>query len=425
MTTEIRNHAAYRPTYGQAYRPGIRMLMLASLLAVMLGVSGCVGSRSVPLANGSSVPASGVVTVRPGDTVYSIARRYGVSQRELIERNNLQPPYLLRVGERLSLSTPRRHVVRPGDTISEIAERYGVSQRDLVTQNGLNPPYLIRVGDRLSLPGSRQAQAPRSDGSNGGVIGSRAPQTVPIPPVTAGSGGSGASSAPPIRTADQGDGKPWSSGGRLYFPVPGGQAGSQTGGALGAPPVPTPRPGGSGGQTAQASASVSPASVSPTVRPTVRPKGPIGDLTPPPRSGRFIWPLEGRVIGGFGPRKSGLSNDGINIAAPAGTPIRAAENGVVVYAGNELRGFGNLLLIKHADDWVTAYAHAQTLNVTRGDRVERGQVIATVGSTGNVGRPQLHFEIRKGQRPIDPRGELPKTRTSMLPRLGNPAFRPG
>ena len=124
---------------------------------------------------------------------------------------------------------------------------------------------------------------------------------------------------------------------------------------------------------------------------------------------------DGRVIAGFGPREGGLHNDGINIAAERGTQVRAAENGVVVYAGNELRGFGNLLLIKHADGWTTAYAHADKLLVRRGDRVERGQPIATVGQTGNVDRPQLHFEIRRGPRAVDPRDELGAARASTAP----------
>jgi len=93
----------------------------------------------------------------------------------------------------------------------------------------------------------------------------------------------------------------------------------------------------------------------------------------------------------------------VNIAAPRGTPIRAAENGVVVYAGNELRGFGNLLLIRHDGGWMTAYGHAEELLVKRGDRIRRGQIIAKVGSTGNVTSPQLHFEIRRGTRAVNPR----------------------
>ena len=122
-----------------------------------------------------------------------------------------------------------------------------------------------------------------------------------------------------------------------------------------------------------------------------------------PRGGeRFLWPVKGQIISGFGPKKGGLNNDGINISAPAGTSVMAADNGVVAYAGNELRGFGNLLLIRHADGWVTAYAHNAKLLVKRGEKVKRGQAIAQIGSTGNVSAPQLHFEIRKGTDPVDP-----------------------
>ena len=104
----------------------------------------------------------------------------------------------------------------------------------------------------------------------------------------------------------------------------------------------------------------------------------------------------------YGPKKDGLHNDGINIAAPRGSPVRAADNGVVAYVGNELRGFGNLLLIKHANGWMTAYAHNEAILVGRGARVKRGQTVARVGDSGSVVSPQLHFEIRRGIRAVDP-----------------------
>jgi murein DD-endopeptidase MepM/ murein hydrolase activator NlpD len=120
----------------------------------------------------------------------------------------------------------------------------------------------------------------------------------------------------------------------------------------------------------------------------------------------FRWPAKGRIIAGFGPRTNGQTNDGINIALPEGTPIKAAEDGVVAYAGNELKGYGNLVLVRHADGYVTAYAHAKELLVKRGDPIKRGQTIARSGQTGNVDAPQLHFEIRKGPSPIDPMPHL-------------------
>lgn len=116
----------------------------------------------------------------------------------------------------------------------------------------------------------------------------------------------------------------------------------------------------------------------------------------------FRWPAKGRIIAGFGPKTNGQTNDGINIALPEGTAIKAAQDGVVAYAGNELKGYGNLVLVRHAEGYVTAYAHAKELMVKRGDQIKRGQTIAKVGQTGNVDAPQLHFEIRKGPAPIDP-----------------------
>ena len=125
-----------------------------------------------------------------------------------------------------------------------------------------------------------------------------------------------------------------------------------------------------------------------------------------------MWPLRGNVLSSFGPKPGGLQNDGINIAAARGAPVRAAENGIVVYAGNELKGFGNLLLVRHADGWMTAYAHLDEILVERGAAVQRGQSVAKVGQTGSVGSPQLHFEMRRAGRAVDPRGVLAPIQTA-------------
>lgn len=122
-----------------------------------------------------------------------------------------------------------------------------------------------------------------------------------------------------------------------------------------------------------------------------------------PDAAQFTWPLRGRILADFGPTASGGRNDGINIAAKAGAPIRAAADGKVTYTGSELKGYGNLVLIQHDDGYVTAYAHAASIAVGRGDRVQKGQVIAYAGETGDVAEPQLHFEIRHGVEPVNPR----------------------
>jgi murein DD-endopeptidase MepM/ murein hydrolase activator NlpD len=112
--------------------------------------------------------------------------------------------------------------------------------------------------------------------------------------------------------------------------------------------------------------------------------------------------VQGPVLSKFGPKGQGLSNDGVNIAAPKGSPVVAASNGIVVYAGNEMKGFGNLVLIRHQGGWVTAYAHLDRTLVAKDAVVAKGDMIGTVGKTGNVASPQLHFETRFKDKPIDP-----------------------
>ncbi len=142
--------------------------------------------------------------------------------------------------------------------------------------------------------------------------------------------------------------------------------------------------------------------------PTTQP----ANYAPPSGSLSFSWPLNGQVIADYGTTVGGERNDGINIAAPVGTPIRAAAAGQISYAGNELRGYGNLVLIKHDDGYVTAYAHADRIVVNRGDAVQKGQIIGYAGQTGDVTSPQLHFEIRKGVTPVNPRTLLYTARAS-------------
>jgi murein DD-endopeptidase MepM/ murein hydrolase activator NlpD len=173
--------------------------------------------------------------------------------------------------------------------------------------------------------------------------------------------------------------------------------------------APSPRPSTSVRQTPRAAptaaASLSPSAAPPPVG--VRTEAETAQAEPAqatsPHGSHFSWPLNGRVLAGYGAVTGGGHNDGINIAAPRGTPIVAMEGGTVAYAGNELRGYGNLILIKHAEGWISAYGHCDELLVKKGDQVHRGTVIAKVGATGNVNEPQLHFELRRGKQPVDPR----------------------
>jgi murein DD-endopeptidase MepM/ murein hydrolase activator NlpD len=123
---------------------------------------------------------------------------------------------------------------------------------------------------------------------------------------------------------------------------------------------------------------------------------------PAEQAANFRWPAQGRVISGFGAKGASGTNDGINIAMPEGTPVRAAEGGMVIHADDALKGYGKLVLVRHPNGYVSVYAHNGEIKVKRGESVKRGQVIAASGSSGNVTSPQLHFQIRKGSQAVDP-----------------------
>ncbi|MFQ5764346.1 MAG: peptidoglycan DD-metalloendopeptidase family protein [Rhodospirillales bacterium] len=269
-----------------------------------------------------------------------------------------------------------------GDTVYGLARRHRVAVRAIIEANRLRPPYHLDVGQRVVLP-----RAPRHTVRRGETLYAIARAYGANPYDIARLNGL---RPPYLIRAGQGLAIPGRGGVRTAA------RGAAQGAAKGAVKAPSGKKAPGTPDTSQAPSLSAP-----------RKPPPPALARPPAASGKgFIWPVKGRVLSGFGAKARGLRNDGINIAAKLGAPVRAAENGVVAYAGNELRGFGNLLLIKHAGGWVTAYAHTERMLVKRGDRVRKGQRIATVGATGNVRDPQLHFELRRGRRAKDPSKHL-------------------
>jgi murein DD-endopeptidase MepM/ murein hydrolase activator NlpD len=324
-----------------------------------------------------AIPHPDRVEVRPGDTLYGISRRYGVPVRSIIDANALSPPYRLLAGTELTLPQVREYIVRPGDTLYGISRLYGVDTSTLARTNHLAPPYTIRVGEALALPSRPQPLAT----AQVAAVSAPPPAQRPAP-----------QSTPQRATVSS---APLPSPAAVAPPrLPPAQE------ARSAVPQPTPSPAAHNG-----AASSPPNAASAAEEPPPPPQ--TAALSPPLPAKAFIWPVQGRILSAYGPGPGGTHNDGINIAAPAGTPVLAARDGVVAYAGNELRGYGYLILLKHADGWMTAYAHNEKLLVKRGQRVKRGQPIAKVGETGAVSEPQLHFEIRRGTRALDPTDYLP------------------
>ncbi len=259
-------------------------------------------SASTPVA----VASAGVVTVAPGQTLYSIARANGVTVDALMRANGITNASRVQAGAQLRI---------PGGTGAPV-------------QVAINQPTNGSLG---TVPGSTRTDA--------------GPTLIPAP----------VPSAPPSVVANT--------------PVAPTIAAT--------PPV----------------ATTTPVATQPS--------------TPPSTSGtEFRWPVNGRMISSFGVKPDGERNDGINLAVPEGTSIKATEAGTVIYAGNEIAGYGNLILVRHAGGWVSAYAHAKEIMVERGQTVARGQTIAVVGATGSVTQPQLHFELRQGSTPVNPLDHL-------------------
>lgn len=297
-------------------------------------------------ANARTVAAS-TYSVQPGDTLRGIGNRTGAGSDAIARANGLAPPYALRPGQSLSIPGGRYHAVAEGETGIAIAVAYGVRWSDIVDSNGLSEPYVLRRGQRLLLPGGEMPAAPV------------AAQPVQAP----------ASSLEQRAAAFRID---------IDDVLTGGQ-----------PAVAEEKP----RTVAKAQPRPLPSNVA-----IAQPGG---------FSGQFAWPLKGNIISRFGPGESGAKNNGIDIAAPIGTPIRAAADGVVAYAGDSIAVFGGLILITHGSGWVSAYGHANRIDVVRGQKVTKGQVIGLSGDTGYASKPKLHFELRKDRVPINPMTQLP------------------
>lgn len=323
----------------------------------------------------------GVHTVTQGETLWNIAQRYRLPLRDIMNINDLEPPYRLSSGMRLKLPPPREYKTQQGDSLRSVAQIFSVSPKEIVAINHLAPPYALRPGQVLRLPsvlgdvGQMQAENNNNIGeSNQNIndfsVTAPGPQAVEIVPLS----DSPATASPSAKPVD----------------------------VAALPPQP---------KSVESPVDLRVSTPDPVRAPSQAAKE-VGATKPilikniPALAGQFIKPVQGQIISSFGSKAGGLHNDGINIRAARGTAVRASENGVIAYVGSEIEGFGNLVLIKHQDRYVSAYAHLDKPLVKRGDKVSRGQTIGTVGSTGNVESPQLHFEIRKGRDPINPQGLL-------------------
>lgn len=331
-----------------------------------LETTATVPPRSVAAAQ----PAGGTkIIVGTSDTLDVLAKRYRVTPQAILAANGYKGPRALSPGQQLIIPHPATavaqapapapaaaapaarpvaamaapsstHFVNRGDTLASIARKNQISSAELARANGLDPSAKLKLGTKLTVPGAKTAAVAAAPVAAAPVAGTLQPVAAAPAPATK------MAAAAPVQSA------------RL----------AQATANVEEKPAETPA------KAAEATGAL----------PT------------------FRWPVRGKVVTSYGAKTNGKSNDGINLAVPEGTPVKAAEDGVVAYSGNELKGYGNLVLVRHSNGYVTAYAHASELLVKRGDTIKRGQVIAKSGQSGEVASPQLHFEIRKGSSPVDP-----------------------
>jgi lipoprotein NlpD len=276
------------------------------------------------------------------------------------------------------------YVVRPGDTLRSIGNATGAGSEAIARVNGLAAPFTIRAGQRLAIPGGRyhlvlQGQTGIAIARAYGVEWSRivAANALEEPFI--------------LRT-----------GQRVMIPGedrPSSAAERAAAFSLDIDDILT------GGEPAIA-ANQAPAKPVASARRVLPATAAVA--TPLAAPGRFAWPLDGKVVKRFGRGGTGERNDGIEIAAPVDTPVRAAADGTVAYVGDGIAALGGLVIVKHGGGWTSIYGHASSLKVQRGQAVKRGQVLALSGDTGFADRPELHFELRQGRTPVDPLGQLPR-----------------
>ena len=365
-----------------------KLLKISLAILLAISVAGCTQEPARIVLNGTTNSTSVnsnnpfKVTIKNGDTIYKLAKRYGVGTRDIIELNRLRPPYSITPGTQLRLPQARFHQVAKGDTIYAISRSYGVEISSLVRENKIPHPYVIQTSQRLKIPSgnSYTAENDLADSDTDYKTASIEPEFKPTRKPSYSRNVSNSSNLKPLKAP------------KIILPneisnidpnapTPNFRVSANN-------PTPSLKPG-----SKHASSAYKQKYVKSAYTPNV----------PRPQASRgFAWPVRGKVISRFGPKKGGLYNDGINISSSDGTNIMSAADGEVVYSGNELRGYGNLVLIKHRGGYLTAYAHTKEIKVSKGDKVRQGQVIATMGNTGHVKTPQLHFSIRKGRKAINP-----------------------
>ena len=400
-----KDSAIYNPTFSEVYVESPDGKLARSLRGTTTNNE---EANKISIINRDRVDAIGrsYYTVKTGDNLWSIARKHDMRVQELVALNNLKKPYIIKPGQTLKISNaipaPKAntvktvnieknnkqdttqntisyitYTVKSGDNLSTIASNYGMSTSELADLNNIESPYKIKIGQKLKIEYNKKT---------GGV---RIGQTIKIKENNA---TGNALTTYVVKSGDNLTKIAKNNDMTLQELVELNEIKS--------PYIIKP------GQKLKVSSSEPIIVVQQTTKTNDNTKKTEvvqrKQIKTQKKTLSFAWPVKGDIVSSFGNKANGLYNDGINIGASKGTKFKACEDGVVAYVGNELRGYGTIILIKHDDNWISAYAHCDSVNVSRGDMVDKGQVIGTVGDSGNVSSPQLYFSLRKGREAVDP-----------------------
>ena len=375
-------------------------------------------------------------TVKSGQGLDAVARELGTTRKQLADDNKLKEPYLLKPGQVLKgpASKGKAYVVESGDTLTAVAKRFNVKVAALADENDLSVKAAIKKGQKLRLPQGFKDSGPVKKTVSVTVDAPAPPRprpqpTAPQPTYVPDDPRLPPSSRPPVETPSDPRALPPVQQQPTPLP-PAKPPVAQPPVAqppiakppVAKPPVTTP-PVVAPPPVVKPPVAKPPIYKPPVTPPSTQPMPPLMPDDKPPAytdadyarmaAGRFQWPVRGTVVSGFGPKAGGQRNDGVDIAAAAGTPVVAAADGIVKLA-NELPGSGLTVIVLHADGWATVYANLRSADVSMDQRVGRGQKIGVVGQSGDAPKPQLHFEVRHSPsakykaRAIDPQIVLPR-----------------
>ncbi|WP_048647853.1 peptidoglycan DD-metalloendopeptidase family protein [Nitratireductor soli] len=370
------------------------------------------GTATGSVAQPAAPAGNTVVTVREGDTAYSLSRRFGVPASVILSANGLPKDAGLKTGQQIVIPSYAYSRGAPGANGNAPQDNTRTATREPVPSQR-EPQERLAVLPETPKPRARpdrsEASSTTANNSNaaGGNMVSGGVYTVASGDTLYGIARKTGASAASIKAANGLADGYLQIGQKLTIPA--GGAGQTTQVASASKPVDKTTT----SATTREPAPVVKASAEPIAQPAggetqVAAVASNSSAAAPDSTGigKLRWPVRGRIVSNFGSTSGSVRNDGIDISVPAGTAVKAAENGVVIYAGDGLKEFGNTVLVRHDDGMVTVYGHASALRVKRGEKVKRGQEIALSGMSGNADSPKLHFEVRKNATPVNPTGYL-------------------